>query len=119
MRAIRPAMLMFVPVIAAGGLLVMEARHEHSDHFPANHVHDVSLALDMFLVDVGRYPTPQEGLAALVQNPGGLAKWHGPYLKTTGVPLDPWGQPYQYRIPGTNGNDFDLFTINGNVGASQ
>ena len=71
-------------------------------------------ALDMFLVDVGRYPTQQEGLEALVQNPGTMANWHGPYVKATGVPVDPWGQPYQYRIPGQNGNDFDLYTLNGN-----
>lgn len=82
-------------------------------------IHDMSTALDMFLVDVGRYPTQQEGLQALVQNPGTLATWHGPYLKS--LPADPWGQPYQYRIPGSNGNEFDLYTLNGNnsVATSQ
>jgi general secretion pathway protein G len=82
-------------------------------------IHDMSTALDMFLVDVGRYPTQQEGLEALVQNPGTLGSWHGPYLKATGVPPDPWGQAYQYRFPGTNGNDYDLFTLNGNAVAAQ
>ena len=80
-------------------------------------IHDMSTALDMFLVDVGRYPTQQEGLQALVQNPGALATWHGPYLKS--LPADPWGQPYQYRIPGSNGNEYDLYTLNGNSVASQ
>src|SRR6266567_3514808 len=71
----------------------------------------LSTALDLFLLDVGRYPTQQEGLQALVTNPVGLAPWHGPYLKTNtaGPPLDPWGHPYQYRFPGQNG-DYDLFT---------
>jgi general secretion pathway protein G len=71
----------------------------------------MSTALDLFLVDDGRYPTEQEGLQALVANPGGLASWAGPYLKTgaTGVPMDPWGHPYQYRYPGQSG-DYDLFS---------
>ena len=73
---------------------------------------NMATALDLFLLDVGRYPTQQEGLQALVTNPAGLAPWHGPYLKTNtaGPPLDPWGHSYQYRIPGQNG-DYDLFAI--------
>src|SRR5215472_12837543 len=42
---------------------------------------NLSTSLDLFLIDVGRYPTQQEGLQALVSNPGGLASWHGPYVK--------------------------------------
>jgi general secretion pathway protein G len=79
----------------------------------------LSTALDLFLVDIGRYPTQQEGLEALVANPGQLANWHGPYVKATTVPLDPWGHPYQYRFPGQNGNDFDLYTIDSKNVASQ
>ncbi|HUC69303.1 MAG TPA: type II secretion system major pseudopilin GspG [Stellaceae bacterium] len=70
----------------------------------------ISSALDLFLLDNGRYPTEQEGLKALVANPGALATWSGPYLKNGGgAPLDPWGRPYQYRYPGQNG-DYDLFS---------
>jgi general secretion pathway protein G len=76
-------------------------------------------ALDLYLVDMGRYPTQQEGLDALVSNPGSLASWHGPYIKGTTVPLDPWGHPYQYRIPGQSGTDYDLFTQDSNSVASQ
>jgi len=65
-------------------------------------------ALQMFAFDVGRYPTSTEGLEALVSNPGNLASWNGPYLKKT-LPMDPWGKPYVYRIPGTHGIDYDLF----------
>ena len=73
-------------------------------------IKSVSTALDLFLVDNGRYPTQQEGLQALVANPGGLASWAGPYLKSSaGVPLDPWGHPYQYRYPGQTG-EYDLFS---------
>ncbi|RDU98405.1 type II secretion system major pseudopilin GspG [Trinickia dinghuensis] len=59
-------------------------------------------ALDNYRLDVGRYPTAQEGLAALVGKPAGVDKWAGPYLKKD-VPLDPWGHPYVYKVPGTKG----------------
>ncbi len=57
-------------------------------------------ALDAFRLDVGRYPSMEEGLAVLVDKPAALAKWNGPYLQKA-VPRDPWGFPYQYRLPGT------------------
>jgi len=64
-------------------------------------------ALDQFRLDVGRYPTTEEGLQALVAQPSGEARWSGPYLKKA-VPPDPWGRPYVYEQPGTHGGDFDL-----------
>lgn len=58
-------------------------------------------SLDTFRLDVGRYPTTEEGLNALMTAPPALAaKWNGPYLKK-GVPLDPWGHAYQYHAPGS------------------
>jgi general secretion pathway protein G len=63
-------------------------------------------ALDAYRLDVGRYPTTQEGLAALVQNPttGSVAaRWRGPYLRS-GVPQDPWRNPYAYASPGKASN---------------
>ena len=71
---------------------------------------NIGTALDLFMIDAGRYPTQEEGLGALVANPG-IPKWEGPYLKSKGVPVDPWGHPYQYRIPGTDGRDYDLFSL--------
>jgi general secretion pathway protein G len=71
---------------------------------------NLETALDLFMIDVGRYPTQDEGLDALVVNSSHLPKWHGPYLKASAVPLDPWGHPYRYKIPGQNG-DYDLYTI--------
>jgi general secretion pathway protein G len=66
-------------------------------------------ALDQFKLDVGRYPTTQEGLQALQQNPGNVPGWEGPYLKRD-VPRDPWGNPYQYRSPGEHG-EYDLASL--------
>ena len=65
-------------------------------------------ALDTFRLDVGRYPSTQEGLAALRAAPAGLGRWDGPYLKKE-VPLDPWGRPYVYESPGQHG-EYDLYT---------
>jgi general secretion pathway protein G len=65
-------------------------------------------ALDQFRLDVGRYPTTEEGLQALVTAPSNEPAWSGPYLKK-GVPADPWGRPYLYAQPGSHG-DFDLLS---------
>ena len=64
-------------------------------------------ALDQFKLDVGRYPTTEEALQALVRNPG-TAKWEGSYLKKD-LPNDPWDRAYQYKAPGTHG-DYDLLS---------
>ena len=62
-----------------------------------------SSALDLFYLDVGRYPTTSEGLAALAQRPSGIASWNAPYLRSGAVPADPWARPYGYRAPGERG----------------
>lgn len=63
---------------------------------------DLDKSLELFKLDVGRYPTTEEGLDALVKRPGTVNGWTGPYLKG-GVPSDPWGNPYRYANSGTNG----------------
>ena len=63
-------------------------------------------ALDTFRLDVGRYPSSQEGLEALRTKPGGVERWDGPYLKKD-LPLDPWGKAYVYKSPGEHGA-FDI-----------
>jgi general secretion pathway protein G len=60
-------------------------------------------ALDLYFLDLGRYPTTAQGLAALVQRPGGASAWNGPYLKNGNVPNDPWGRAYIYRSPSDHG----------------
>lgn len=65
-------------------------------------------ALDQYRLDVGRYPSAEQGFNALVVQPGATARWTGPYLKM-GLPPDPWGKPYLYKSPDDHG-DFDLFS---------
>jgi general secretion pathway protein G len=74
-------------------------------------IQEFESVLDMFRLDVGRYPTTDEGLQALRVKPSGVTNWDGPYLKKD-VPLDPWGHAYVYKIPGQHG-DFDLFSMGG------
>lgn len=66
-------------------------------------------ALDQYRLDVGRYPTGEQGLEALNAQPAGEARWQGPYLRKS-VPKDPWGNPYQYRAPGQHG-EYDLLSL--------
>ncbi|MBL8369076.1 MAG: type II secretion system major pseudopilin GspG [Candidatus Accumulibacter sp.] len=63
-------------------------------------------ALDTYRLEVGRYPTTEEGLNALLSKPASAARWNGPYLQKA-VPDDPWGHPYLYRSPGVSG-DFEI-----------
>jgi general secretion pathway protein G len=69
----------------------------------------IEKALDQYRLDVGRYPSTEQGLNALVTAPPGVAKWNGPYLKK-GVPLDPWQKPYGYKAPGDHG-EYDLYSL--------
>ncbi len=73
---------------------------------------DLGTALDAFEISVGRYPTTTEGLFALLQQPTSeAADWNGPYLNKNTVPLDPWGNDYQYRCPGQyNPDGYDLYS---------
>jgi general secretion pathway protein G len=71
-------------------------------------------ALDAFRLDVGRYPTTSEGLQALRTRPSGVEKWNGHYLSKE-IPLDPWGYPYNYVSPGSNG-EYDLYSLGADNG---
>ena len=65
-------------------------------------------ALDQYRLDIGRYPSSELGLKALVERPASEPKWSGPYLRKD-VPPDPWGKPYVYKLPGEKG-EFDLLS---------
>lgn len=68
--------------------------------------------LDIYKLDVGTYPTTEQGLEALLVEPPGATHWSGPYLKGEKVPEDPWGRPFGYRMPSQRpGHDYDLFSL--------
>ena len=70
----------------------------------------LSGVLDLYRLEVGRYPSTEEGLEALVERPIDAESWNGPYLKKADALIDPWGRPYVYRQPGEHG-EFDLFSL--------
>jgi general secretion pathway protein G len=73
-------------------------------------IDEYSSALDLMRLEVGRYPTSEEGLNALIENPGSMMGWAGPYLRKSVIRLDPWGQDYHYRYPGQHG-EFDIYSL--------
>jgi general secretion pathway protein G len=76
-------------------------------------------ALDQYRLDVGHYPTTEQGLNALMVRPAEETKWQGPYLKKA-VPMDPWSHPYQYKSPGEHGEvDLLSFGKDGQPGGSD
>ena len=71
-------------------------------------VERIGSVLDMYKLDVGSYPSSDQGLRALVEQPSGVTAWNGPYVKGN-VPVDPWNHPYNYANPSSRpGHDYDL-----------
>lgn len=86
-------------------------------------IENIGATLDLFRLDVGRYPTEAEGLQALVAAPAAATGWAGPYLRKADMVRDPWDRPYRYRQPGRHGT-YDLYTLGaddaeGGEGADQ
>ena len=71
---------------------------------------ELGSGLDLYYLEVGRYPSSEEGLLVLVDEPVGVSNWNGPYIKKNEVPNDPWGQDYHYRYPGESG-EYDLYSL--------
>jgi len=73
-------------------------------------IEDLGAAIDLYHLDVGRYPSTEQGLQALVEKPADIDSWNGPYLKKQYAPKDPWGFEYHYRSPGEHG-PYDLQSL--------
>ena len=68
--------------------------------------------LDIYKLDVGTYPSTDQGLQALITRPSGVTRWNGPYLKGEKLPEDPWGRPFVYRSPSQRpGHEYDLLSL--------
>lgn len=73
-------------------------------------INDLEQGMELYKLDVGRFPSEQEGLKALVEKPASAPGWNGPYLKERSVPKDPWGNPYLYEYPDENG-DLQIYSL--------
>jgi len=71
---------------------------------------NLATSLELYHLDMGRYPTSSEGLQALVTAPNGATGWNGPYISKASIPVDPWGRAYRYQFPGKK-STFDIYTL--------
>ena len=106
----------FIPAIFLWwiGLDNLQGPHEAPLGSVKTDIAVLNTALDMFQVDCNRCPTPQEGLAALVDRPAAIpaTSWHGPYLDKDWLHKDIWGRPYVYKCPGEhNTNGYDVYSL--------
>jgi len=100
-------------LILTGTVGFTSVRYLHSARVAAarSQIDTFSLALSSYLFDVGEYPSQDQGLASLWQQPSPPPPgWSGPYIETP-VPVDPWGRPYEYRVPGPSGLPFGIQTL--------
>ena len=74
-------------------------------------INQIGNTLDLFKLEVGRYPTTSEGLQALITAPSGATNWNGPYWKNATLPKDPWGNEYKYSSPSTHGGAYDIISL--------
>jgi general secretion pathway protein G len=75
-------------------------------------VAQINSVLDMYKLDAGSYPSTADGLQALITQPSDVTSWAGPYLKSSNLPLDPWGHPFTYQSPSARpGLDYDLCSL--------
>jgi general secretion pathway protein G len=73
-------------------------------------VKNLAAGLELFRLDAGRYPSPEEGLQALMTQPANVPVWNGPYMGQASALIDPWGNPYRFKAPGDKG-EIDVFTL--------
>jgi general secretion pathway protein G len=110
-------LLELLVVLAILGLLAaivgpQVVRYLGSSRSEAAHVQarNIAASLQLYRLDMGGFPTTEEGLKALVQAPAGHPEWNGPYLAESAALNDPWGHPYQFKVPGEHG-EVDVFSL--------
>lgn len=91
---------------------VWEQLNRAQDTIVAQDIRAIESSLSFYRLDNFSFPTQSQGLEALVENPGNLRNWRGPYLDP--LPADPWGNPYRYANPGAHGKEIEVFTYGAN-----
>ena len=91
------------------GVNVMGAWKTGQEGAAKTQIKSFETALQLYSTDCGRYPSTGDGLNALITKPGNCNRWK-PYLKQSSIPLDPWGNPYEYFYPGTHGQEIEIIS---------
>jgi general secretion pathway protein G len=100
---------LLIGLVAPAALRQLESSKEKIAH---QSIERIAGVLDIYKLDVGTYPTTEQGLLALIAAPSGVGRWNGPYLKGENVPADPWGRPFIYHNPSQRaGHEYDLYTL--------
>ena len=100
---------LLIGLVAPAALRQLESSKEKIAH---QSIERIAGVLDIYKLDVGVYPTTEQGLLALVARPSGVTRWNGPYLKGENVPQDPWGRPFIYHNPSQRaGHEYDLYSM--------
>ena len=100
---------LLIGLVAPAALRQLESSKEKIAH---QSVERIAGVLDIYKLDVGTYPTTEQGLLALIARPSGVTRWNGPYLKGEKVPEDPWGRPFIYHNPSQRtGHEYDLYSL--------
>lgn len=103
---------LLVGLVAPAALRQLGSAKEKIAH---QSIERLTTILDLYKLDVGTYPSTDQGLQALISQPQGVPDWHGPYLKGDKLPEDPWGHPFLYRTPSQRqGHEFDLYSLGPN-----
>jgi len=100
---------LLIGLVAPAALRQLESSKEKIAH---QSIERIAGVLDIYKLDVGTYPTTEQGLLALIARPSGVTRWNGPYLKGENVPEDPWGRPFIYHNPSQRaGHEYDLYSL--------
>ena len=100
---------LLIGLVAPAALRQLESSTEKIAH---QSIERIAGVLDIYKLDVGAYPTTEQGLLALIDRPSGVTRWNGPYLKGANVPEDPWGRPFIYHNPSQRtGHEYDLYSF--------
>jgi general secretion pathway protein G len=100
---------LLIGLVAPAALRQLESSKEKIAH---QSIERIAGVLDIYKLDVGSYPTTEQGLLSLIERPSGVTRWNGPYLKGATVPEDPWGRPFIYHNPSQRtGHEYDLYSL--------
>jgi general secretion pathway protein G len=100
---------LLIGLVAPAALRQLESSKEKIAH---QSIERIAGVLDIYKLDVGSYPTTEQGLLALIARPSGVGRWNGPYLKGENVPEDPWGRAFIYHNPSQRtGHEYDLYSL--------